>query len=203
MVRCPTVLRGSRFALAPQDDGRASNHAGAAEPTIALVVAMGENRAIGRGGDLPWHLRSDMRYFRKITMGKPVLMGRRTFKSLPRILDGRLNIVLTRDLGFVAPDAVMAHSLQEGLEAAQRSAERTGAEEIMIIGGEDVFREVLPQVGRIYLTEVHASPDADTWFPELDMGEWREISREAHAAGPKDDHAFSFVVLDRVHASSR
>jgi len=170
----------------------------AAEPTIALVVAMGVNRAIGRGGNLPWHLRSDMRYFREITMGKPVIMGRRTFKSLPRALDGRLNIVLTRDRGFVAPDAVMAHSLEEGLAAARASAKRTGAEEMMIIGGEDVFLEVLPQAGRIYLTEVHASPDADTWFPALDVSEWREVSREAHAAGPKDDHPFSFVVLDRV-----
>jgi dihydrofolate reductase len=170
------------------------------EPIIALVVAMGENRAIGRGGNLPWHLHSDMRYFRKITMGKPVVMGRRTFKSLPRVLDGRLNIVLTRDRGFVAPDAVMAHSLEEGLAAARGSAARTGADEIMIIGGEDVFREVLPQAGRIYLTEVHASPDADTWFPELDGGVWREVFRETHEAGPKDDHAFSFVVLDRVAA---
>ena len=175
---------------------------GADGPIIALVVAMGENRAVGRGGDLPWHLRSDMRYFRAITMGKPIIMGRRTFKSLPRVLDGRLNIVLTRNLGFVAPDAIMAHSLVEGLDAARRSAERTGAEEIMIIGGEDVFREVLPQAGRIYLTEVHASPHADTWFPALDPNEWREISREAHQAGPKDDHAFSFVVLDRTQSPS-
>jgi dihydrofolate reductase len=168
------------------------------DPVIALVVAMGENRAIGRGGSLPWHLHSDMRYFRKITMGKPVIMGRRTFKSLPRVLDGRLNIVLTRDRGFVAPDAVMAHSLEEGLAAARASAARTGAKEIMIIGGEDVFREVLPQTDRIYLTEVHASPDGDTWFPELDGSVWREIFRKTHEAGPKDDHAFSFVVLDRT-----
>jgi dihydrofolate reductase len=168
------------------------------EPIIALVVAMGENRAIGRGRDLPWHLRSDMRYFRQITMGKPVIMGRRTFKSLPRVLDGRLNIVLTRDRGFVAPDAVMAHSLAEGLKAARASAARTGADEIMIIGGEDVFREVLPQTGRIYLTEVHAAPHADTWFPELDGSEWRETFREKHEAGPKDDHDFSFVVLERA-----
>jgi dihydrofolate reductase len=169
----------------------------AREPVIALVVAMGENRAIGRGGDLPWRLSSDMRYFRKITMGKPIIMGRLTFKSLPRVLDGRLNIVLTRDRGFVAPSAVMAYSLEEGLEAARASAARTGANEIMIIGGEDVFREVLPQVGRIYLTEVHAAPDADTFFPELDRSEWREIFREKHEAGPKDDHAFSLVVLER------
>lgn len=169
-------------------------------PVIALVVAIAENGAIGRGGDLPWRLSSDVRYFRKITMGKPVIMGRRTFKSLPRVFDGRLNVVLTRDKGFVAPDAVMAHSLGEGLAAARASAERTRAHEIMVIGGEDVFREVLPQARRIYLTEVHASPEADTWFPEFDKREWREIFRERHEAGPRDEHAFSFVVLERVGA---
>lgn len=172
------------------------------DPVIALVVAMGENRAIGRGGDLPWHLRSDMKLFRKVTMGNPVIMGRRTFKSLPRVLDGRLNIVLTRDKNFVAPDTVTAHSLEEGLQGARASCTRTGADEIMIIGGEDVFREVLPQVGRIYLTEVHAAPEADTWFPELNAEEWREVSRETHPAGPQDDHDFSFVVLERVAARS-
>ncbi len=171
-------------------------------PIIALVVARAENGAIGRGGDLPWRLSSDLRYFRKVTMGKPVIMGRRTFKSLPRVLDGRLNIVLTRDRGFVADDAVMAHSLEEGLEVARASAARTGAKEIMVIGGEDVFRAVLPQASRIYLTEVHASPHADIWFPPFDRGEWREISRERHEAGTKDEHAFSFVVLDRVAPSS-
>jgi dihydrofolate reductase len=175
-----------------------AGRATAGEPIVVLVVAKAENGAIGRGGELPWHLRSDMRYFREITMGKPIVMGRRTFKSLPRVLDGRLNIVLSRDRGFVAPDAVMAHSLKEGLDAARASAARTGAFEIMIIGGEELFREVLPQAHRIYLTEVHASPKADTFFPALDPNEWREVSREAHPAGPKDDHDFSFVVLDRV-----
>jgi dihydrofolate reductase len=167
-------------------------------PVIALVVAIGENGAIGRGGELPWRLSSDMRYFRKVTMGKPVIMGRRTFKSLPRVLDGRLNIVLTRDQGFIAPDAVMAHSLDEGLAAARDSEARTDAGEIMVIGGEDVFREVLPQAHRIYLTEVHASPEADTWFPDFDKREWREVFRERHEAGPRDEHAFSFVVLERT-----
>jgi dihydrofolate reductase len=167
-------------------------------PVIALVVAIGENGAIGRGGELPWRLSSDMRYFRKVTMGKPVIMGRRTFKSLPRVLDGRLNIVLTRDQGFIAPDAVMAHSLDEGLATARDSAARTDAGEIMVIGGEDVFREVLPQAHRIYLTEVHASPEADTWFPDFDKREWREVFRERHEAGPRDEHAFSFVVLERT-----
>jgi dihydrofolate reductase len=166
-------------------------------PVIALVVAMGENRAIGRGGNLPWHLHSDMRYFRKITMGKPVIMGRLTFMSLPRVLDGRLNIVLTRNAAFAAPGAVMAYNLEEALDVARKAAAKTGVDEIMVMGGEDVFRAVLPLASRIYLTEVRASPQADTWFPEFDRGEWREVSREAHEKGPKDDHAFSFVVLER------
>jgi dihydrofolate reductase len=166
-------------------------------PVIALVVAMGENRAIGRGGNLPWHLHSDMRYFRKITMGKPVIMGRLTFMSLPRVLDGRLNIVLTRNAAFAAPGAVMAYNLEEALDVARKAAAKSGVDEIMVMGGEDIFRAVLPLASRIYLTEVHASPHADTWFPELDRGEWREVSRETHEKGPKDDHAFSFVVLER------
>jgi dihydrofolate reductase len=172
------------------------------EPIIALVVAMGDNRAIGRGGGLPWRLSSDMRYFRRVTMGKPILMGRRTYDSLPRVLDGRLNIVLTRDTAFAAPGAVVAHDLEQALVVARGEAKRTGAGEIMVIGGAEVFRAILPQADRIYLTEVKATPDADTWFPELDRREWREVSRENHAPGPKDDHAFSFVVLERVPPSS-
>jgi dihydrofolate reductase len=170
----------------------------ASEPIIALVVAKAENGAIGRGGNLPWHLRSDMRYFRSITMGKPIVMGRLTFASLGRVLDGRLNIVLTRNAAFEAPGAIMAYNLEEALDVARKEAAKTGVDEIMIIGGEDVFRAVLPLASRIYLTEVHAAPHADTWFPELDGREWRESSREKHEAGPNDDHDFSFVVLDRV-----
>lgn len=166
-------------------------------PIIALVVAMGENGAIGKDGALPWRLSSDMRYFRKVTMGKPIVMGRRTFESLPRVLDGRLNIVLTRDAAFEAPGAVVVHDLEEALNVARREAERSDAGEITVIGGAEVFSAVLPQAGRIYLTEVEAAPDADTWFPDFDRSEWREVSREAHPAGPKDDYAFSFVVLDR------
>jgi dihydrofolate reductase len=168
---------------------------------IALVVAMGENRGIGRAGNLPWHLSSDMRYFRKVTMGKPIVMGRRTFESLGRVLDGRVNIILTRDRDFAVPGAVVAHSLREGLDTARDAAAKAGVGEIMVIGGEDVFREVLPQASRIHLTEVHAAPEADTWFPEFDASAWREISRETHKAGPRDDHDFSFVVLDRISSS--
>jgi dihydrofolate reductase len=166
-------------------------------PIVALVVAVGENGAIGKDGALPWRLHSDMRYFRKVTMGKPIVMGRRTFESLPRVLDGRLNIVLSRDTSFEARGAVVAHDLEEALTVARRETERSDAGEIMVIGGAEVFRAVFPQAGRIYLTEVEAAPEADTWFPDFDRSEWREVSREAHPAGPKDDCAFNFVVLDR------
>lgn len=167
------------------------------EPVIALMVAIGDNDAIGRGGDLPWRLSTDLRYFRKVTLGKPIIMGRRTFESFGRPLDGRLNIVLTRNAAFDAPGTVPAYSLDEALDVARKQAKRTGADEIMIIGGDDVFREVLPHASRIYLTEVHASPDADVWFT-FGREQWREISRERHEPGPKDDHAFSFVVLERA-----
>ena len=167
-------------------------------PAIALVVAMGRNRAIGRDGDLPWRLRSDMKFFRDVTMGKPIVMGRRTFESLPRVLDGRLNVVMTRDPDFSVPDVVAVPGLDAALEAAGAWAAEQGAGEIAIIGGEGVFAEVLPQADRIYLTEVQASPEADTWFPELDPDQWREVSREAFEAGPKDDHDFSIVILERV-----
>jgi dihydrofolate reductase len=167
-------------------------------PIIALVVAMGENRAIGKDDDLPWRLSSDMRYFRRITLGKPIVMGRRTFESLGRVLDQRLNIILTRDPDYAVEGAAVVHSLRKALDIAGNEAKRAAVDEIMVIGGEELFREVLPQAGRIYLTEVHAAPEADTWFPEFDRRKWREVSRQAHKAGPKDDHDFSFVVLDRT-----
>jgi dihydrofolate reductase len=160
-------------------------------------VARGENGAIGIGGNLPWRLGSDLRQFRRVTLGKPVIMGRRTFQSLPRVLDRRVNIVLTRDASFVAEGAVTADSLDAGLEHARRAAKAAGVDEIMVIGGDDVFREVMPRAGRIYLTEVHASPAADTWLLDFDLSGWREISRERHEPGPKDEYPFSFVLLER------
>ena len=196
MVRCPAVLRGSRFALAPQDDGRASNHA-PRDPIIALVVARAENGAIGIGGDLPWRLSTDLKQFRKVTLGKPIIMGRRTFQSLPRVLDHRLNIVLSRERGFVAPGAIVGGSLEEGLAHARRAAKEAGVNEIMVIGGGDVFRAVMPLAERIYLTEVHASPKADTWLKDFNLKDWRELFRERHEPGPKDQYPFSFVLLER------
>jgi dihydrofolate reductase len=167
------------------------------EPTIALVVAVADNGAIGRGGDLPWRLSSDLKQFRKLTLGKPVIMGRRTFASLGRVLDQRVNIVLTRDPEFSVPGVVVARSFEDALGRAREAAIEASVGEIMVIGGEDVFSAALPLAGRIYLTEVHARPEADTWFPAFDASLWHEVFREAHEPGPKDDHPFSFVVLER------
>jgi dihydrofolate reductase len=166
-------------------------------PIIALVVARAENGAIGIGGDLPWRLSTDLKQFRKVTLGKPVIMGRRTFQSLPRTLDHRINIVLSRDPGLLAPGAIVARSLEDGLTHARRAAKDAGVDEIMAIGGDDVFRAVLPLAERIYLTEVHARPDADTWLLDFNLRDWRELSRERHEAGPKDQYPFSFVCLER------
>jgi dihydrofolate reductase len=167
------------------------------DPIIALVVARAENGAIGIGGELPWRLSTDLKQFRKVTLGKPIIMGRRTFQSLPRVLDRRLNIVLSREPGFIAPGAIVAGSLEEGLAHARRAAQEAGVEEIMVIGGDDVFRAVMPMAKRIYLTEVHATPEADTWLKEFNLKDWRELSRERHGSGPKDEYPFSFVLLER------
>jgi dihydrofolate reductase len=167
------------------------------DPIIALVLARAENGAIGVGGDLPWRLSTDLKQFRKVTLGKPVIMGRRTFMSLPCALDGRVNIVLTRNAAFVVPDAVMAYNLEEAMDVARKEAAKAGVDEIMVIGGDDVFRAVMPMARRIYLTEVHASPNADTWFKDFNLKDWRELSRERHEPGPKDEYPFSFVVLER------
>jgi dihydrofolate reductase len=172
--------------------------AAAREPVIALVVARAENGAIGVGGDLPWRLSTDLKQFRKVTLGKPVIMGRRTFMSLLRPLDGRANIVLTRNAAFVAPGAVMAYNLEEALDVARKEAANAGVDEIMVIGGDDVFRAVMPLAKRIYLTEVHARPHADTWFKDFNLNDWRELSRERHEPGPKDEYPFSFVLLERA-----
>jgi dihydrofolate reductase len=168
------------------------------DPIIALVVARAENGAIGVGGELPWRLSTDLKQFRKVTLGKPIIMGRRTFQSLPRVLDHRLNIVLSREPGFIAPGAIVAGSLEEGLAHARRAAKEAGVEEIMVIGGEDVFCAVMPVAKRIYLTEVHTTPDADTWLKDFNLKDWRELSRERHEPGPKDEYPFSFVVLERA-----
>ena len=163
---------------------------------VSLIVAMAENRVIGNAGELPWRLPTDLAYFKRVTMGKPVLMGRKTWEAIGRPLPGRKNIVVTRNQAFAAEGAVVVHSLDAALDLVGSAP---GAEELMVIGGEEIYRLALPRADRIYLTEVDLAPTGDARFPDLDPSEWQEASREDHAADG-DAPAHSFVVLERVAA---
>lgn len=165
---------------------------------LALVVARAANGVIGREGDLPWRLKSDMAFFKATTMGKPVIMGRKTWESLPkRPLPGRLNLVLTRDKSFEAEGAVVCETFEEAFDIAREQAAEDGVGEVCVIGGAQIYAAALPRARRLYLTEVQAEPDGDARFPDLDETAWREASREDRAPGPDDDHAFTIRVLER------
>ncbi|HYF21758.1 MAG TPA: dihydrofolate reductase [Caulobacteraceae bacterium] len=167
-------------------------------PALALVVARARNGVIGRGGGLPWRLKSDLALFKRNTMGKPVIMGRKTWESLPlRPLPGRLNLVLTRDGGFEPKGAVACERLEEALEIAREQAREDGVGEICVIGGSALFELALPRARRLYLTEVEAEPEGDVVFPAFDEDAWTEVARETHPAGPQDDHPFVFRLLER------
>jgi dihydrofolate reductase len=172
-------------------------------PHLALVVARARNGVIGRDGDLPWRLRSDLQRFKAITLGKPCIMGRSTWESLPlKPLPGRLNLVLTRDLSYEeagkAKGAVVCSNLADAIDIARETAEDDGTDEICVIGGTALFEAALPRARRLYVTEVEAEPEGDAWFPAFDENLFRETLNERHDAGEKDDHAFTFRVLDRI-----
>ena len=161
-------------------------------------LARARNGVIGHGGELPWRLRTDMRRFRTLTLGKGVIMGRKTWDSLPRRpLPGRLNLVLTRQPGFEAQGAVVCADFGEALAIAKEQAAEDGAEEVCVIGGADLFALALPRAQRIYLTEVEGEPAGDVAMPALDESGWREVSREAVPAGPDDEYPTIFRVLER------
>jgi dihydrofolate reductase len=166
-------------------------------PKLTLVVAVAKNGVIGRDGDLPWRLSSDMKRFKAATMGKPVLMGRKTWDSLPRKpLPGRQNLILTRDADFKADGAWVYTDLDAMLAAARAMAEAAGVEEVCVIGGAQLYNAVLPQATRIILTEVNLEPEGDARL-DLDLSQWRETSREAVERGEKDDADFTVRVLER------
>jgi dihydrofolate reductase len=165
---------------------------------LSLIVAVAENGVIGREGGLPWHLSSDLKTFRRLTMGKPMIMGRRTFDSIGKPLDGRDNIVVTRDPHFDVPGVSACATLDEALTLARVLATTRGADEIMIIGGAAIYDAVMGIAGRIYFTRVHASPDGDRYFAALDPAIWREVSREALPQGPRDDYASTLIVYERA-----
>ena len=159
---------------------------------ISIVVAMGANGVIGRDNQLPWHLPADLRHFKQTTMGKPILMGRKTYESIGRPLPGRTNIVITRDAGYTADGCVVVHSIEAAMQAVREQ------EEIMVIGGAEFYRQVLPYADTIYLTRIHEDFEGDTFFPELTAAEWREVERTDCEPDAKNPHRYSFLRLDRV-----
>ena len=159
---------------------------------IAIIAAMDLNRLIGDGGRLPWRLPADMRRFRALTMGKPIIMGRRTHESIGRALPGRRNIVLSRNPEYRALGCEVVANLEQALGTCE------DADEPMVIGGARLYAAALPRANRMYLTLLHGSFGGDTWFPEYDHRQWREISREDHEADADTPCAFSFVDLERA-----
>jgi dihydrofolate reductase len=164
---------------------------------IALIAAMATNRVIGRNNNLPWHLPNDLKYFKQATMGKPIMMGRKTFESIGRPLPGRTNIVITRDQAYSAEGIRVVHSIEEALVLAESIALLDGAEELMVIGGEQLYQAVLPRAQRLYLTHVHAEVEGDAWFPVIDFDQWQELGREDFSADGPNPYDYSFVVYSR------
>jgi len=167
-------------------------------PILSIVVARAANGVIGRDGDLPWRLKSDLALFKANTLGKPIIMGRKTWDSLPRKpLPGRMNLVLTRDGSFESEKAVVCESFMEAVQMAREQAQDDGVDEVCVIGGRALFEMALPKAKRLYITEVDATVDGDVTFPAFDEAAWVEVRRETHPAGDGDDHAFISRVLER------
>lgn len=164
---------------------------------LILVAAVAENGVIGRDNGLAWRLRSDLKRFRALTWGKPMIMGRKTYASIGRPLPGRETIVLTRDPAFAAEGIHRAGSLDAALAVAEGLAERMGAEAIAVVGGAEIYAQALPRADRLHLTLVHAAPEGDVTFPNFDRGSFVEILREGHPAGEGDEHPFTFLDLER------
>jgi len=162
--------------------------------TISLVVAAATNNAIGKDGIMPWHLPNDMKHFKNVTWGMPVVMGRKTFESLGKALPGRKNIVITRQVDWKAASTVPVKSIDDALFVAKE----TDAKEVMVIGGGEIYRALFDKAKRIYLTRVEAEPDADTFFPSLDPQHWYLVSQRNHEADQKNAYNYSFQVWERI-----
>jgi dihydrofolate reductase len=168
---------------------------------IILVVAVAENGVIGRDNTLPWRIRSDLRFFKTVTMNKPVVMGRKTYISIGRPLPGRTNIVVTRQADFAAPGILVAPGIEQALTAARGDALRRSANAIAVIGGTEIFLQTMPLADRLILTLVHAKPPGDTYFPAIDPAVWRETERLPQPKGPDDEYGFTIVNYERSGAA--
>jgi dihydrofolate reductase len=166
-------------------------------PPVVIVAALARNRVIGRDNRLIWRLKSDMKHFRALTMGKPMIMGRKTFDSIGKPLPGRQTIVITRDAGLEIPGVEVVTSLTAAREAAARAAREMGVNEVIVAGGAEIYAAFLPEAERLELTEVALSPPGDALFPEFSVSDWREIRKIGHKAGPDDETDFAFVTYAR------
>lgn len=159
---------------------------------ISAICAMSKNRVIGKNNKLPWHLPADLRHFKKITTGKPILLGRHTYESIGRALPNRTNVVITRDTNFEAPGCIVANSIETALDAVSYS------DELFVIGGEILYHQMLAKTVRIYLTLIHQEFEGDAFFPELNPVEWREIERQDKEPDAENPYSYSFIVLTRL-----
>jgi dihydrofolate reductase len=179
--------------------GAVSPVAASQRPRIVLVVAVAENGVIGQSGKLPWRLKSEMRHFRDVTWGKPVVVGRKTFESFARKpLPGRTNIVVTRDPRLTIAGALVTTSVAAALDAARGDALRRGVDEISVVGGADIYAQTIADADRLVVTRVKLQPAGDTTFPPIDPKVWREVEHTDHAAGPGDEAAYSIHVYERL-----
>lgn len=159
---------------------------------ISLIVAMDQNRVIGKNNKLPWHLPADLQYFKKVTMGHPIVMGRKTFESIGRVLPGRENVIVTRNQEFKAEGCVVLHDIAQIKMFADNHEK-----EVFVIGGAEIFKEILPFTDRLYITEIHETFEGDTFFPEIDENEWDEISSNPGNIDEKNRFAHDFIILQK------
>ena len=164
---------------------------------LSLIVAMTPDRLIGRAGDLPWRLSADLQRFKRLTMGHTLIMGRKTFESIGRLLPGRKTVIVTRQADYRFPEATVVHSL----EAAIESAAQAGESEAFIIGGGEIYQQSLELVTQLHVTLVHAEVDGDTYFPDVDFTQWKLVEDEQHQADGKNEFDYSFRVYERVDAA--
>ena len=160
-------------------------------PNLAIIAAVSDNRVIGRDNRLPWRMPADLAHFKRLTMGKPIVMGRHTWESLPGLLPHRTHVIVTRDRDYVAQGGLVVHSIDQALRLVG------DAEEVMVVGGAKLYAQTLPLASRMYLTVVHGRFEGDTVFPDYDEAEWHEVARESHPADERNSYAYTFLDLKR------
>lgn len=167
------------------------------QPKIVFHFAVADNGVIGKDNDMPWHVSSDLKRFKALTMGKPLLMGRRTFESIGRPLPGRVNVVITRDETFFAKGILIASSIENAMEICEQDADEKGVDEIAVIGGGSIYKALWDRADRLYVTHVHAEPEGDTFVPDIDEQVWKQISKDETVQGERDSAPMTFAVYER------